>query len=205
MPEFKPWPKIARLNRNIVVTEKIDGTNAAVGILSAAEQADLGIWTPGADEEPAPLVYAQSRTRLITPEDDNFGFAKWVQTHSSRLAELLGPGLHFGEWWGSGIQRNYGLVGRRRFSLFNVARFGDPAGGLDAFEAIDMRVVPTLYEGPFDQGAIEDSIALLRDAGSMAEPGFMKPEGIVVYMSASRTMHKVTIEGDASPKSLDAA
>lgn len=28
-PEFRPWPKIARLNRDIVITEKIDGTAAA--------------------------------------------------------------------------------------------------------------------------------------------------------------------------------
>ena len=31
---FEGWPQIARLNRGIVVTEKIDGTNAAVIITS---------------------------------------------------------------------------------------------------------------------------------------------------------------------------
>ena len=34
LPEFKPWPKIARLNRTVIVTEKIDGTN---GIIHVAE------------------------------------------------------------------------------------------------------------------------------------------------------------------------
>ena len=29
--EFKPWPKTPRWNRQVVITEKIDGTNAAVG------------------------------------------------------------------------------------------------------------------------------------------------------------------------------
>ena len=52
-----------------------------------------------------------------------FGFARWVETNRERLITLLGPGLHFGEWWGSGIQRGYGLTkGDKRFSLFNVER-----------------------------------------------------------------------------------
>ena len=32
--EFKEWPKTPRLLRNITITEKIDGTNAAIGIAS---------------------------------------------------------------------------------------------------------------------------------------------------------------------------
>lgn len=35
--EFQPWPKIARLNREITITEKIDGTNAAVIITEEGE------------------------------------------------------------------------------------------------------------------------------------------------------------------------
>jgi hypothetical protein len=69
--------------------------------------------------------------------------------------------------------------------------------------------VPVLYRGPF--GAVEpitdipiqpwrDALEDLRLFGSRAEPGFMKPEGIVVFMHASRTMHKVTLEGDEQPK-----
>src|SRR5690606_41186225 len=30
--EFQPWPKIARINKPVVFTEKIDGTNAAIGV-----------------------------------------------------------------------------------------------------------------------------------------------------------------------------
>ena len=32
VPEFKPWPKIPRLRRSIVITEKIDGTNAIIHV-----------------------------------------------------------------------------------------------------------------------------------------------------------------------------
>ena len=31
-PVFQGWPKIARLNRDIIITEKLDGTNAAIGV-----------------------------------------------------------------------------------------------------------------------------------------------------------------------------
>lgn len=184
---FEEWPKIARLNRNIVVTEKIDGTNAAVII---TEDGRIG---------------AQSRTRLITPERDNFGFAGWVDRNRDALVESLGPGRHFGEWWGSGIQRKYGLSGSdKRFSLFNTARWRidtdtDPRGLVPG-----LNVVPVLYEGPFDQARINSTLTMLAATGSVAAPGFMDPEGVMVYVAAARSMFKVTIKGDEAPKSLAA-
>jgi len=185
MIEFTPFPKVARLNRNIIITEKIDGTNAAVGVTEEGQ------------------VYAQSRTRLITPDQDNFGFARWVQENASMLREVLGVGVHFGEWWGAGIQRGYGLK-EKRFSLFNSHRWTEalsPSSGDNIIEYVGaLGVVPVLYEGPFDQGAIEDSIAALRDEGSRAAPGFMDPEGVVVYLAAARTMFKVTVKNDEKPK-----
>lgn len=33
--------------------------------------------------------------------------------------------------------------------------------------------------------------------GSAAAPGFMDPEGVVVYVAAARTLFKKTIKGDA--------
>ena len=180
--EFQGWPKIARLNRDIIITEKIDGTNAAVGVTEDGE------------------VYAQSRTRIITPDKDNFGFARWVADHAVVLAERLGPGLHFGEWWGKGIQRGYGLAnGDKRFSLFNVARWKDSLDLL-GIDGDAVRCVPVLYEGPNESGAIVGCLMRLRIDGSEAAPGYMKPEGIVVYHTAARTMFKVTLEGDEKPK-----
>ena len=102
---FAPMPKIARLNREIIITEKIDGTNASVHIVPDFETG-------------ACKVLAASRTRWITPQNDNLGFAAWVEANREGLLQL-GPGHHFGEWWGRGINRNYGLT-ERRFSLFNV-------------------------------------------------------------------------------------
>lgn len=182
---FEEWPKIARLNRNIVVTEKIDGTNAAIII---TEDGQIG---------------AQSRNRLITVDDDNYGFARWVFANRDALTDVLGPGRHFGEWWGAGIQRRYGLGGQgaKRFSLFNTARWNDTA--TEEFHRIEgLGVVPVLYQGPFDQEAINAELRMLSINGSVAAPGFMDPEGIVVYVAAARSMFKVTIKGDEAPKSL---
>lgn len=173
-PEFKAFEKIPRLRRNVVVTEKIDGTNAIVHVSEEG------------------IVRAGSRSRWITPEDDNYGFAKWVHEHADEL-RLLGPGYHYGEWWGQGIQRRYGLD-HKRFSLFNAGRWGD-----DAVRPACCHVVPVLAEG-VQEVAVESALHRLRTEGSVAAPGFMRPEGIVVYHTASRSLFKVTLERDAEPK-----
>ena len=181
---FEAWPKIARLNRNMQITEKIDGTNAAVIITDDGQ------------------VGAQSRNRLITPADDNYGFARWVTKNADALTLVLGPGRHFGEWWGSGIQRGYGLTrDDKRFSLFNVNRYAEVETSL----VPALGLVPVLYEGMFDQGAINEVLDRLRFNGSLAVDGFMRPEGVVVFLSASRTAYKVTLENDAQPKCQVAA
>src|SRR4051812_31897860 len=102
---FEPFAKIARLSRDVIVTEKIDGTNAQIFI------DDMGS-----------VIKAASRTQWITVENDNHGFARWVDENKAELMKL-GPGRHYGEWWGAGIQRRYGLK-EKRFSLFNVSRWG---------------------------------------------------------------------------------
>jgi hypothetical protein len=179
-PEFVAWPKIARLNRDIVVTEKIDGTNAAV------------ICTEDGG------VYAQSRSRIITPgkSTDNFGFAAWVEEHADELYAGLGVGHHFGEWYGVGIQRGYGLD-HKRFALFNTARWG---AGFGAGAPACCSVVPTLYVGPFEQEEIDEALQSLRHGGSWAVPGWKPAEGVVVYHTAARISFKVTLENDEKPK-----
>ena len=172
--EFNSFPKIARLSRDCVVTEKIDGTNASVYI--------------GEDGE----FLTASRKRWITPDNDNYGFARWAYENKEELVKL-GVGHHFGEWWGQGIQRRYG-IDEKRFSLFNSGRWND--------ETLPecCSVVPILYEGIFDTKVIEGAIRLLVEGGSIVAPGFMQPEGIVIWHTPSRTLYKKTIVGDEKPK-----
>jgi hypothetical protein len=216
--EFAEFPKIARLNRDVVITEKIDGTNACVFIEPVLESGFLArVGIADMIEHAGYFFAAGSRTRWITPERDNFGFARWAYDHKDELIAGLGVGRHFGEWWGSGIQRGYGLAnGEKRFSLFNVARWHQH--GTDPFvvQGADPRqppktsteapacchVVPVLYHGPFTTPIVDGRLLDLREHGSVAAPGFMKPEGVVVFHTASSTLYKVTVEGDVYPKSL---
>ncbi|WP_431888708.1 RNA ligase family protein [Nocardiopsis alba] len=177
--EFTPWPKTKRLFRDIVVTEKLDGTNAAVHI-----------------SEDGAEVTAQSRNRIITPEADNYGFASWVHANAGQLVDALGPGLHFGEWWGRGIQRRYGLD-VRRFSLFNTERHADTNADVDG---VQVGPVPVLYQGPFSETRIRVELAKLRLNGSVAAPGFMDPEGICVFHTQTRSVFKVTLDHNDAGK-----
>ena len=130
-----------------------------------------------------------SRSRWITPEQDNFGFAGWAYFHKDELL-TLGTGFHYGEWWGLGIQRNYGQK-EKRWSLFNVSRWSD-----DSVRPKCCGVVPILGQGIFTTQLVEAAISQLREKGSAAAPGFMKPEGVVIYHVQGRLMFKKTLEKD---------
>lgn len=208
MVEFEPWPSISRLNKDAIYTEKIDGTNAAVVIEpytgddpNCTKLVEL-IHSDGT--RAYYNVYAQSRKRFIKPGDDNFGFAKWVYDNAENLVKVLGSGRHFGEWWGSGIQGGYGLSnGERRFSLFNVKRWEDTLEAHTGHELIpQLYRVPILERSTFSTETAKLLIEELREYGSIASPGFMKPEGVVVFHTASGTPYKTFLENDLIPKSL---
>lgn len=171
--DFKSFPKIARISRDCVITEKIDGSNAQVTIKDGA------------------VLSIGSRNRFITEQADNFGFARWVGQNKDELVKL-GDGTHFGEWWGIGIQRGYGLF-ERRFTLFRV-----PKDLVELPKCVS--VVPTLYTGPFATEIVDRVLAYLVVKGSVAVPGYMKPEGIVIYHKAAGVMFKKTTENDEVPK-----
>jgi hypothetical protein len=205
---------MARLSRECIITEKIDGTNASI-LIASSEGRPISCaihewWEEG--QEYSFVMLAGSRTRWITPQDDNFGFAAWVAQNFDQL-KTLGPGHHFGEWWGSGIQRNYGLK-ERRFSLFNTPRWALHGTEPRSFPTADPRIVktqdvlppcvglvPVLYQGEFHTHRINEALTDLERNGSKAAPNFMEPEGIVVFHVAGNVAFKKTIEKDHEPKS----
>ena len=210
--EFVEFPKMGRLTRDCVITEKIDGTNAQVYIVAAEELMGVESARLSVADVGQFAIFAGSRNRYITPDADNFGFAAWVRDHADELV-ALGPGRHYGEWWGAGIQRRYGLA-EKRFSLFNVARWHEVGAAPYVTESADprvapkasteapacCRVVPVMFRGLFGPNAAENMIAKLAHEGSMAAPGFMDPEGIVIYHTAVGTMFKKTVKKDDQPK-----
>jgi hypothetical protein len=181
--DFVGFPKIPRLFRDIVITEKIDGTNAQIVIIDS----------PMAPGDNRPTILAASRSRYITKENDNHGFARWVDENQDDLRKL-GFGHHFGEWWGQGIQRNYGLK-EKRFSLFNVSKWSDAN-----VRPLCCHVVPVLWTGGFDMAYVRATLEDLKRNGSKAAPGFMKPEGVVVFHTRGNNLFKATIENDETGK-----
>lgn len=182
---YTEFPKIPRWSRRIIITEKIDGTNAAVAVFAYG-----GIYG----------VYAASRTRWITPKEDNYGFARWVYEHAKEL-QGLGPGIHHGEWWGSGINRGYDLPkGEKRFSLLNTSKWLlEPDPALPHPDCCS--VVPVLYDGMMEENSISRALAMLQFKGSVASPGYMKPEGVIIFHVQGNLFFKKTLENDEMPKS----
>jgi RNA ligase. len=203
---FEEFQKIPRFYRDIIVTEKIDGTHAHITIVDKTKQPDPAIVAdPVALVDDTFLVYAGSRNRYISVKDDNFGFARWVQENAPGLA-LLDVGVHHGEWWGSGIQRGYGREkGHKSFSLFNVGRWTEEPNESLELELIPpvpgLRVVPVLYVGPqinaSGQDMVRESMKKLEFSGSVAARGFRRPEGVVIYHTHARQyIGKATFGGD---------
>lgn len=193
---YPSFGKIPRLHKPVVVTEQLDGTNGLVAVFGPddpmPESLLYGI-TRFLVLPDKTAVAAGSRNRWLHPDSDNHGFARWVWEHADELSRL-GPGLHYGEWWGGGINRGYGFTqGEKRFSLFNVDRWGDSALRPDCCE-----LVPTLATGDGGQlnDLVADSMLRLMSSGSVAAPGYMSPEGVVVWHSAANQLFKVTLGSD---------
>jgi len=178
MTEFKEWPKIPRGGNAeaVTITEKIDGSNACVVI-------EHGI-----------VIGAQSRNRMLTDftlfgglihnGDDNFGFAEWVIKNKAELAKL-GDGYHYGEWAGPGIQQNPHNLTEKTFFLFNTFRWNAENPNLPEI----CKVVPVLYNGPYYDGLINETMANLR--GSAANAGYA-PEGVVTWFHRGKRYEKTT-------------
>lgn len=222
---FEPFKKIPRLVRDMVVTEKIDGTNAQIHIVNIASNVSTGESRAWLDFHSLAVngdlvMLAASRSKYLSlgrdgaKDGDNFGFAKWVRENADELWKL-GEGRHFGEWWGLGVQRTYGMT-EKRFSLFNTSAWASPMNRNDPRETSEVdrtrcfqvpccHVVPVLARYTFCTTKIQECVERLSREGSVAAPGFMKPEGVVVFHAAAGQLFKQTIDKDAEPKSNAAA
>lgn len=194
MVEFKEWPKIPRGGKGetVTITEKIDGTNACVIV----EETYRGPVVVGVQSRNQLLADADNDEMELEITSDNYGFAAWVKANQEELAKL-GPGYHYGEWAGPGIQKNPHNLEKKTFFLFNSERWRDgrqerPAG---------VECVPVLYEGaviadiPEEHRISANMIDVTMDRlwNSAKEKGY-HPEGIVIWYHKTRRYEKVTFE-----------
>lgn len=174
--EFKAFPKIRRWdNITATISEKIDGTNACVVF------SDEGV-----------IELVQSRKRAITPgkATDNFGFAEWVSDNRAHLFEFLGPGRHYGEWWGQGIQTSYGQD-RKWFTPFNSHQF--PADRwMDGDWDIGLHPLPVLWQGPL-RGLWRSlgmcGVILTNDGSQLTKARHKRAEGLMIYTDIGYIKH----------------
>lgn len=210
MPEFVKFPKLSRVNnQEVTITEKVDGTNACIAILPTEMHVDdrppddkcLGrVVSPQAGFDTV-SVYAQSRKRFITPDNDNFQFATHVEPHIDRLVDTLGIGRHYGEWAGTGIQRGYQID--KSFWLFDPWRYDEDLlndynlGNDDHDTELYINTVPVLWQGKMldlTEG-IDQSIWDLLTNGSQI--GYANPEGIVIR-AGTQVMWKLILNDDGT-------
>lgn len=204
--EFQPMTKIPRFYREVTITEKIDGTNGQIYIFPfdsdiALRYKDDPRCLNLLNDEGHYAILVGSRTRWLGPEkrQDNYGFWRWVYDNAPLLVAELGLGRHYGEWFGQSINRGYGLS-EKRFALFR------PPLGWGTRENRICDAVQELYTGPlnsvFTDDPIYDCLCRLEEHGSCMVPGYMNPEGIVIFHHASRHLYKVTLEDDQQAKGV---
>lgn len=175
MDDFKSYPKIEQIGKlHMSITQKIHGTNAQIYIYHENQS-----WQ----------VKVGSRTRWLTPEDDNYGFAKWVHENANELIKL-GEGRHYGEWCGKGINSGEGLS-IKTFILFDWWKYTDKEKfPFHPFvsETLPIRTVPVLYTGAFSYEKIDEVMNTLKTEGSRLTPvgWFMKPEGVVIDINGQK-------------------
>lgn len=64
--------------------------------------------------------------------------------------------------------------------------------------------MPVLYAGEFSRTVVNEVMARLKENGSSMVPGFMKPEGVVIYLAGPRVLLKETFD-NPNGKWADAA
>jgi hypothetical protein len=95
-------------------------------------------------------IAAQSRTKIITLQDDNAGFARWVEANKAYWSSLpLADHTVFGEWCGRGIEKGtaLNLLPAKLFAVFAIM-VGEGESAVIISEPADIAML--LGERPVD-------------------------------------------------------
>jgi len=168
---FQKWPKIKRVHKvDMVITQKMNGTN---GQILFEDNGDFMIG---------------SRNQWLSMHQDNFGFYHWAHAHITELFDIFGPGRHYGEWCGPGIQNGEGLKERVFFS------FNPFLEKPHTVEWMNVEPVPLLRHGRWGPNEMDIALAHLDIFGSavsrryyiLGQNCLVEPEGIVVNIDGKR-------------------
>ena len=144
---MQTWPSIEllyNLRRSLELVEeapkityrakiKLDGTNGGIQIFTDGK------------------VAVQSRSQIISPENDNLGFANWVNQNIDYFANLASDehATIFGEWCGKGIQKRTAIseCDRKIFAVFAI-QFGGIDGKIAKLEIRPEKIAEFLPKHP---------------------------------------------------------
>ena len=200
---YNSFPSIERLeNIYCIISEKIDGTNGLIEINETN-------------------VRFGSRNRYISFSDDNAGFANFFRHYEAKLEdvakdvitkelELNGETLTscnesyplriYGEWFGCGIQRGYGL--KDKFFMPFSSFYGEK---LIEYQVPNVITPNIMYTGKFSMEVVGTCMQQLKLNGSGVVKDYKQPEGIVIFFPKYNFRLKETFDGakwkDALPKS----
>lgn len=167
MSEFKSFDSVLHIGKLWMrITQKIHGSNAQIYIYPDEITGEK-------------MIKAGSRNRWLTPEDDNYGFAKFVYENKDAFLNL-GFGRHYGEWAGPGINSGEGLSEKTLFL------FSEPDRYHKHELPIHTTFVPEIYKGPADLSKIDECMSRLLERGSYVVAGFDKPEGVVIEIAEKK-------------------
>lgn len=170
LPDHKYYGVLPEFYTQVTITEMIDGKSGVLYV-----------------DKIKGIVTAGTRwTWLDTPHWDGYGFQTWARVNEKALLNL-GPGYHFGVWWGHDIERGYNL-NQKRFSLLDNIMWDDLTKVPDC-----CGVVPELYRGPMTDTCIPDTLRVLKEVGSLAAHGYKRPMGIVIRHLTGNVKYKVII------------
>ncbi len=141
---------------------KLHGTNAAVQVLADGS------------------VETQSRSAVITPSNDNAGFARWGHEHREAWARSVPRGtIVFGEWSGPGIQGGVAVskIPEKIFAVFAALTVGgeDLTTDPDALSAL-VPAVPRVHVLPWHG---EPLVVNWMESAEALEPVTRKINGMV--------------------------
>ena len=187
---YNSFPSIERLeNIYCIISEKIDGTNGLIEINETN-------------------VRFGSRNRYVFFNDDNAGFANFFRDYEARFKDAAKdiitdesyPLRIYGEWFGCGIQRNYGLKDKffMPFHLFYSKK-------LIEYQIPNIVTPNIMYAGKFSIEVVDACMQQLKLDGSGVVKNYKQPEGIVIFFPKYNFRLKETFDGakwkDALPKS----
>lgn len=178
---LRNYVDVLQEGEEVVVTEKIHGTNARVGIIDGERMAG----SKGLRRKP-PLNPDEMRGNTYWFPFTCPGVVSLIEAMSAQHRQVI----LFGEVYGSQIQElHYGKKGRLGFRAFDLLLDGNYAD-VDVFlslcSAHGVETVPILYRGPFTL----DKIRALSQGNTTMEGSHIR-EGVVVKPIVERTHPKV--------------